>query len=491
MNQFKSFFKELFTEADNFQARSKETGKLVNFKSKASMDAALKAGTHENPKASKGGKASGKAKSGVNIFDKPKADTSKAPAMKQTKVRPDSEEVQTIAKLTGVREKFIADYINKHKLDAAALANFAKTGPLQDRMSVGRAMVGEPGNKFEKELIKKFGAGKSQSTATSLPKKASQLSDKHANLVADTLNKETGLDGHTEIDDNTGTIRFTASPGNEPTYTLTIGSNQENGKPNQFRVSFKSTVKGQDPGGFRDNIDKSFETAEEAMAFAAKVAKKYKSELELDSHTKYRQDYNMYDDEDTVWTSDKKDEPKSEPSQPKQQRKGNPEVNKATKSLAEKEGFTPQNLGNEEYKTKMMQAAVSALGDANFHQEARELVAKLEGKPEWAKAPQYPSMDDPEFDEKMKAIRTNSSEASKYMQPDGNTWAFGREIAQESQWDGVDAADGIAFTLRMNGFHKEADALQSIFDDKPYMKESGPLKLGNLIKESKRIKLKK
>jgi len=73
MNQFKSFFKELFTEADNFQARSKETGKLVNFKSKASMDAALKAGSHENPTASKGGKASGKAKSGVNIFDKPKA----------------------------------------------------------------------------------------------------------------------------------------------------------------------------------------------------------------------------------------------------------------------------------------------------------------------------------------------------------------------------------------------------------------------------------
>ena len=261
MNQFKSFFKELFTEAETFQAKSKETGKLVNFKSKASMDAALKAGSHENPNAPKGGKTGGKDSKKdvpkVNIFDKPS----------------------------------------------------------------------------------------------------------------------------------------------------------------------------------------------------------------------------------------KSDEPTSEPSQPKQQRKGNPEVNKATKSLAEKEGFTPQNLGKEEYKTKMMQAAVSALSDANFHQEARELVAKLEGKPEWAKAPQYPSMDDPEFDEKMKAIRTNSSEASKYMQPDGNTWAFGREIAQESQWDGVDAADGIAFTLRMNGFHKEADAIQSIFDDKPYMKESGPLKLGKLVKESKRIKL--
>jgi hypothetical protein len=428
------------------------------------MDAALKAGSHENPTAPKGGKASGKAKSGVNIFDKPKADTSKAPAMKQTKVKPDSEEVQTIAKLTGVREKFIADYINKHKLDAAALANFAKTGPLQDRLSVGRAMVGDPGNKFEKELIKKFGAGKSQSTATSLPKKASQLSDKHANLVADTLNKETGLDGHTEIDDNTGTIRFTSSPGNEPTYTLTIGSNQENGKPNQFRVSFKPTVKGKDPGGFRDNIDKSFETAEEAMAFAVKVAKKYKSELELDSHIKYRQDYNMYDDEDTNWTSDKKDEPTSEPSQPKQQRKGNPQVNIAAKKAAEEAGITPQKLGGE-YPDTMLKAAVEALTDSNYHDEARELIAKLEGKPEWAKKPEYPSMDDPQYNEKMKALKATGVDSSEYWDYDDNTGRFARKVSSESSWDGGAAADGIAFTLRMNGFHKEADIIQSVLKE--------------------------
>jgi hypothetical protein len=386
-------------EAEDFKAKSKETGKLVHFKSKDAYQAALKAGTHEDPNAQKGGQAkvdakpndmfggdyakdrSGeapKADMGVDkvVYNKrtktvgivrmadergetktdadgnvntselepynpmkyphqkdakvapstqkevdarglwnpfaqnqpsAKADTSKAPAMKQTKVKPDSEEVQTIAKLTGVREKFIAGYINKHKLDAAALANFAKKGPLQNRLSVGRAMIGDPGNKYEKELIKKFRAGKSQLTATSLPKKASQLSDKHANLVADTLNKETGLDGFAEIDDNSGAITFTASPGNEPTYTLFIGSNQENGKPNQFRVTLEPTAR-QDPGGFRNKIDKSFETAEEAMAFAVKIAKKYKSELQLDDNIRFSSDYNMYDDEDTDWTSDKKTE---------------------------------------------------------------------------------------------------------------------------------------------------------------------------------------
>ena len=159
------------------------------------------------------------------------------------------------------------------------------------------------------------------------------------------------------------------------------------------------------------------------------------------------------------------DDAMQEPAQPKQQRKGNPAVNKEVKGLAEKEGFTPSQLGKEEYKTKMMQAAVSALADANFHDEARELVAKLEGKPEWANKPEYPSMDDPDFDDKMAAIRTNSSEASKFMQPDGKTWSFGRQIARTAGYDGVDAVDGLAFTLRMNGFHKEADAIQSVVQE--------------------------
>ena len=52
--------KRLF-EAEDFKAKSKETGKLVHFKSKDSYQAALKAGTHEDPNAKKG--------------DKPKADT--------------------------------------------------------------------------------------------------------------------------------------------------------------------------------------------------------------------------------------------------------------------------------------------------------------------------------------------------------------------------------------------------------------------------------
>jgi hypothetical protein len=79
--------KELLTEAEDFKARSKETGKLVHFKSKDSYNAALKAGTHEDPKdkKDKGSKASAKPNDmfgGDYAKDRggeaPKADTAKA-----------------------------------------------------------------------------------------------------------------------------------------------------------------------------------------------------------------------------------------------------------------------------------------------------------------------------------------------------------------------------------------------------------------------------
>jgi len=79
--------KELLTEAEDFKARSKETGKLVHFKSKDSYDAALKAGTHEDPKAQKDKGTTSSVKSN-DMFggdyakdrggEAPKADTAKA-----------------------------------------------------------------------------------------------------------------------------------------------------------------------------------------------------------------------------------------------------------------------------------------------------------------------------------------------------------------------------------------------------------------------------
>jgi hypothetical protein len=162
---------------------------------------------------------------------------------------------------------------------------------------------------------------------------------------------------------------------------------------------------------------------------------------------------------------------KSSQSTPKEARKGNPSVNKDAKKNAESFGITPQKLGNDGYKKAMYQAAVEALTDANFHDEARELISKIEGKPEWAKRVDYPKMDDPKYKEKMADIRKNGVDSSEYWGGEDGTHEFARKVASASGWDGVDAADGIAFTLKMNGFHKEADMIQSVFDDKPYMKE--------------------
>ena len=175
----------------------------------------------------------------------------------------------------------------------------------------------------------------------------------------------------------------------------------------------------------------------------------------------------------------KKEEPKSEPAK---KRPGNPTVNKEAKKKAESFGITPQKLGNEGYKKAMYQAAVEALTDANFHDEARELIASIEGKPEWAKRVEYPKVDDPKFKEKMADLRKNGVDSSEYWGGEDNTHEFARKVASSSGWDGVDAADGIAFTLRMNGFHKEADKIQSIFDSKPYMRKES-VSLTKMIKK--------
>jgi len=159
--------KRLF-EAEDFKAKSKETGKLVHFKSKDSYQAALKAGTHEDPNAKKGEQPKGDIKPNDMFggdYSKDRGDKTPTSNTTHVSVLPDSQEVKTISKFTNTREKFIADFINKHKLDASALSKFIEKGSLRDRMDVGTAMVGNPGNEYEKDLIKKFGTSKSDPQA--------------------------------------------------------------------------------------------------------------------------------------------------------------------------------------------------------------------------------------------------------------------------------------------------------------------------------------
>ena len=432
MNQFKTFFKELFTEAESFQAKSKETGKLVNFKSKASMDAALKAGSHKNPKAPKSGKAGDKDSKKdvpkVNIFDKPATSEPAADSMAT---------VKSIAASTGLRATAVAGWADENGVNLTKVADAIKSKKLKP-MDFMTAVSGNPGNKYAKDVVAKYSNSSSQSEPTSQSKEEPKSSE--PDRYGDSF--EVGRPAVYKDDDKEYSGEVVMNPKNQ---TLVI-----NGRPTFVGMG---TVKG-------------IQT--------------------------YNNDTFIVPDNwnDVKSFDDSIEEPKSEPSQSKQQRKGNPQVNIAAKKAAEEAGITPQKLGGE-YPDTMLKAAVEALTDSNYHDEARELIAKLEGKPEWAKKPEYPSMDDPQYNEKMKALRTTGVDSSEYWDYDDNTGRFARKVSSEASWDGVAAADGIAFTLRMNGFHKQADAIQSIFDDKPYMKESGTLKLGKLIKESKKIKLKK
>jgi hypothetical protein len=123
--------------------------------------------------------------------------------------------------------------------------------------------------------------GQAPTPKVNLPKNASQLDDTHAENVSTTLNKEAGLGGYAQTDDNSGAIMYNASKGEMPTYTLYMGSNVDYGKPNEFRVSLEPTY-GNDPAKLQGKHDKSFKSGDEAMKFMVAVAKKYKKELEMD-----------------------------------------------------------------------------------------------------------------------------------------------------------------------------------------------------------------
>ena len=162
-----------------------------------------------------------------------------------------------------------------------------------------------------------------------------------------------------------------------------------------------------------------------------------------------------------------KDEPKDS-GRPKDStggRAGNPEVNKAVRKKAESLGITSKKLGKEEYESRMSKAAVEALTDANFHSEARKLIAVLEDKPEWAKDPrQDPNMPDimsPEYEEWQK---TSVYSSELYDSAEG-TDEIAHEASNQAGWDGVSALDAIAFDLKMNGSKKLAAKIQNIIDD--------------------------
>tara|TARA_Y100000768_G_scaffold159676_1_gene119327 strand:+ start:339 stop:2045 length:1707 start_codon:yes stop_codon:yes gene_type:complete len=158
---------------------------------------------------------------------------------------------------------------------------------------------------------------------------------------------------------------------------------------------------------------------------------------------------------------------KNEPSKDSaNSRPGKPEVNKAVRETTQELGITPQKLGKEEYESKMSKAAVEALTDSNFHSEARKLIAVLEDNPDFAKDPKkdpnMPNIMSPEYDE----WRKSSVYGSEFYDTDDDIDKVAHMASNEASWEGETAVDAIAFDLKMNGSHKLAAKIQSIFDEK-------------------------
>ena len=160
----------------------------------------------------------------------------------------------------------------------------------------------------------------------------------------------------------------------------------------------------------------------------------------------------------------KGEEPKSEPSKP---RPGNPQVNKVVRNKAKSLGITPQKLGKEEYEKRMSQAAVEALTDANFHSESRALIAVLEDNPELAKNPSNdPNKPKDMFSDEYDEWKKGTAWGSSFGDSSDGTDDIAHSATGESSWDGQESIDAIAFDLKMNGSHKLAAKIQSIFDEK-------------------------
>jgi hypothetical protein len=159
------------------------------------------------------------------------------------------------------------------------------------------------------------------------------------------------------------------------------------------------------------------------------------------------------------------------------------ELNLGIRKMAQEEGFTPKELGKD-YELKMGQAVVEALTDANYHDAARKLVSLLEKNPRIAIKPDYPSVKDPKFKEKMAEIEKEYG--SKYWEADDKTRNFAIKVSQKSGWDGYAIAGAFEYLVRIDGgYHKLADNIEKAMESADEMAEGGMtehgLKIGDKI----------
>jgi hypothetical protein len=299
-------------------ARSKETGKLVYFKNVQNKDAAMKAGTHLDPKAKKGNEPKVDAKpndmfGGDYAKDRggeaPKADTTKAAAPKA--------DVKSIIKglLKTADKEFghawdlkdssveIIDYIYdededgkelKARLEAGEDGTYVQTDEMEGTIvfndgsqyqAVGDMMGDVNITKVGKEEPKT-----SSKLSTMMPKSEptisinsknwkktdgdGRMSSESADDVRNYLNDVLGVDGMAEVDFGSGNIQYGLSDGENSIFVGNDGGT--------YNVSFEG------PSMDIDKIEqsyKSFKNPKDALLYAGELAKANRKGLEQKQDT--------------------------------------------------------------------------------------------------------------------------------------------------------------------------------------------------------------
>jgi hypothetical protein len=163
--------KGLLTEAEDFKARSKETGKLVHFKSKDAYDAALKAGSHEDPKADKGGQSKADTKPNDMFggdYAKDRSGEPKSDGMAT---------VKSIAASTGLRATAVAGWADENGVNLSKVSDALNSKKLKP-MDFMTAISGNPGNKYAKDIISKYSNSEVSADVKSIVKGILKTADK-------------------------------------------------------------------------------------------------------------------------------------------------------------------------------------------------------------------------------------------------------------------------------------------------------------------------
>jgi hypothetical protein len=129
--------------------------------------------------------------------------------------------------------------------------------------------------------------------------------------VGDYLNKIVGSNGLAQMNDN-GAIEYNLGDGEYPNYTLYIGDDERH--PGKHRVSIE-VAHGNDPKKLQGKVDKSFDNQSDAMKFAGQVAKKYKTELEMDAYKKTKSKDDIHPRLKDLYKQQFGTEPESQPTE--------------------------------------------------------------------------------------------------------------------------------------------------------------------------------